>query len=506
MADLLGPQCFTCRKRQVKCDSGTPTCQRCYRDGLECRGYKRPLKIVLYKPPKSASSKKKKKPAPEPDHDSESYDDSRSPTKELDRYNRSRYTPSGDRDYLALLESFQLYEIHILPRRFPSQAPFKRTKIDRDVPWHVVPKVLQHCLIVSFRNMQPDVNGADSKSRHELHHYLGLSFAELQRMLPGAVEDPYGIALSCILLMCGNLLLPPRGSWLMHFDAAQRLISLRGGIERCLKNMSDSRVVLIGHIFQDIFTATTSTSEILGCGYSAHLAYTRLIPDIEADLMIAGLIFPAPTLLAVTRTNLLRASVLPSSSETFMEIWQSIETFDPALWAVTIMQKAVSCPLPLKPEDDTLSGALSGLTAFATCCQSAGLLYLGLSCPPSSPTSIANALFVAKCKLSANIRHLFEAADADINGPLHAQLWRFISWPMFVSAYARIGWHLIDAKGESHSTVQAEIDRIRATGAAKDCHRHFLAAEYLHDVEMKRALRLEWTWDDGFTSRCNLFL
>ena len=51
MNATLGPQCYTCRKRQVRCDSNTPVCLRCQKDLRECRGYKRPMKVIIYQPP-----------------------------------------------------------------------------------------------------------------------------------------------------------------------------------------------------------------------------------------------------------------------------------------------------------------------------------------------------------------------------------------------------------------------------------------------------------------------
>ncbi|KAL7796234.1 hypothetical protein V8C43DRAFT_278618 [Trichoderma afarasin] len=37
--------CQTCRKRRVKCDKGTPACQRCIKAGYRCKGYDLPLRM-----------------------------------------------------------------------------------------------------------------------------------------------------------------------------------------------------------------------------------------------------------------------------------------------------------------------------------------------------------------------------------------------------------------------------------------------------------------------------
>jgi hypothetical protein len=70
MNAMLGPQCYTCRKRQVRCDSNTPACLRCQRDLRECRGYQRPLKFVVYKTPQDTQPKEPP-PVAEPQHGAE---------------------------------------------------------------------------------------------------------------------------------------------------------------------------------------------------------------------------------------------------------------------------------------------------------------------------------------------------------------------------------------------------------------------------------------------------
>ncbi|KAK7215090.1 hypothetical protein V2G26_003093 [Clonostachys chloroleuca] len=42
--------CLTCKQRRVKCDEGKPGCQRCFRRGRECGGYKKPPTTLKFKP------------------------------------------------------------------------------------------------------------------------------------------------------------------------------------------------------------------------------------------------------------------------------------------------------------------------------------------------------------------------------------------------------------------------------------------------------------------------
>ena len=40
--------CVTCKAKRVKCDEGRPTCNRCHKAGITCKGY--PLIIIDEKP------------------------------------------------------------------------------------------------------------------------------------------------------------------------------------------------------------------------------------------------------------------------------------------------------------------------------------------------------------------------------------------------------------------------------------------------------------------------
>lgn len=45
---MPGPQCLSCKKRRVRCDSAKPVCRRCGRDGIECPGYKKPTTWITH--------------------------------------------------------------------------------------------------------------------------------------------------------------------------------------------------------------------------------------------------------------------------------------------------------------------------------------------------------------------------------------------------------------------------------------------------------------------------
>ncbi|KAF2729877.1 hypothetical protein EJ04DRAFT_58094 [Polyplosphaeria fusca] len=44
MAELSDVQCYTCRRRHVKCDRQLPTCAKCAKKGVPCLGYQKPLR------------------------------------------------------------------------------------------------------------------------------------------------------------------------------------------------------------------------------------------------------------------------------------------------------------------------------------------------------------------------------------------------------------------------------------------------------------------------------
>ena len=503
MNPSLGPQCYTCRKRQVKCDSTKPTCQRCVRDGRVCQGYEKPIKVFTYDP------KAYGKRAPPKPH-AKFLDSARKSGSPAERTTSVQlYRPSADRDYLALLESFRYYELHVLPGLFPPALFGKPPGVDRNTPWHEVPPVVQNCLTVVFRSMHNESNALISNGDKELCYYRARSLKMLQDALPGAVEDPYGVALSCILLLVGaEFRMSPYSSWLLHFQAAQRLIMLRGGMTVCLATLPGVQQTLMHFLYQDLFTGTSANSDTLRENLHSLLDYPNILSRIEADYAFSPLFFPNTLLIALARTNIMRATPESSSTTDFTTIWHDIESFSAPTWALAALNSLFAARYGVQLQGDETS--VDALVLFAECCRSATLLYLALSCQSFAPSTLhAGRLLKIYRDLCTHITTILSAAEKDLSGPPRSQLWRFNRWAVFVAAYARIAWFSprdAELGGDVPEYAATEVLHEWTRDFTDGAQRHQMAREYLANVRWRRSLYEKWTWDDGFPERCCLFI
>ena len=474
---ILGPQCFTCRRRQVKCDSAKPSCLRCGKDNIECKGYKRPVKFIIY------THDKKAKPRRE--------DATYSLDAKIDRC-----VLSTNDEHVDLFESFDYYETYVMPRTIPAQQPFIRSKIDRKVPWHILPPLIQYCMILSLRSMLTDSESPNTMLvRNSLYHYRNLSLSELQIMLPDAVTDRYGVALAGIILFMGaDLSLCRFGSWALHFDAAQKIIILRGGIKRTLSDLPQSRSLLLRFVIADILTASTCSSSSLSNLYDHQSQCNDLLPTLERDLVCEGCICPPVIVQAINRVNILRTDVSGSKSE-FSEILHLIQAFDTMAWARSMIDKTDS----LLSEDAT-----SHLESLSRCFQLSAALYLFYACSTPEFLPHDSSLNATGQQLSNLLHSFFERAQTDHNGPLYTRLWKFLTWPLFVHVYVRIAWHVHDENDRSRA--RTDIEMIAVTAVTLKSSALSATAQHLLHILNASKYATTWVWDDGFSRRCGFVL
>ena len=414
--------------------------------------------------------------------------------------------PTIQRDYLALLESFRYYEESVVPNLFP-RRPGQWAGVDRAVPWHEAPLVLQNCLTVAFRSMHLKLLAGSEN--HDLCYYRGLALTRLQDALPSAIQDPQGIVLSCILLLVGaELFVPPYSSWILHFEAAQRVIHLRGGISRCLRSIRQPREVLLPFIYQDILTGTCASSETLRDDSTVLIKYPDIIRTMFSTHVSSQFLFPVPLLAIISQVNHLRTTIWSSSSEANVEgIFQRLENFAAGDWARFAPDAEI-----LRNVIDKSPGPeqMTALVRFAECCRLATLLYAGLACPTLAPAVLSSSLRRVLQQLLEHIVAIFVDADRHPYGPLTSKLWRYMRWPSFVAAYACIGW-FPDLERNYDDGNEAECRVIKLLlGSTSDSvasgSRLQSALGYFARVRGMRALSPRWTWDDGFPVRCCLFI
>lgn len=507
-ANDLEKHCLTCRRRRVKCDATQPKCRRCKSDNIACRGYNRQLKIILFHPTDSLKLTARRTASGPTAR--------RCQTKSLSIYS----LPQNGED-LAVIDAIQSYNKHVVRRVSPAHHPFKRQQIPEGIDWHTMPRVLQHLLIVTTRSSQAIKNRTDPTLRQDICHYRGLSLHELKQQLPAAVTDFYGLALGCILLLMAADMHPSaEESWAWHFQAARRIIDLRGGLNVCLCDIPNLQVPLLNYMIVDILTATTCKSTHLftdNASIRTHSEYLAVIPEWEEDILASSYPCPHIILQSIVRTNILRSSrqawqvlyMLPANSDQqgildeFSKIRETIESFDAQSWTIQVLQRGKT--LPQRAEDCPSAANVSAFTSLTLCYKSAAFLYLLLSFTSSQGEPLPQTVHYAKQVLDEQSSLIFIASDrSDEDGPLHTQLWKFLTWPLMISVYACVGWDI----GLDIEDANTELDRLERKATTFGMERLLIAIKYIRNIWLQKSSNAQfpWTWDDGFSSRATFAL
>lgn len=114
------------------------------------------------------------------------------------------------------------------------------------------------------------------------------------------------------------------------------------------------------------------------------------------------------------------------------------------------------------------------------------------------------------------ISHGSDDTMVGILGTAMPNLWRYLSWPLFVDAYEMVAWadEDDDEEQKQHQHQQKEMEKEKEVRAADKTARlarmgRALAANCLVDavvvLDRVRAKRMKgrvWRWDDAFEGRC----
>jgi hypothetical protein len=484
----LGPQCLSCKRRRVKCDSATPSCRRCERDDIACPGYTKQLKWIAVQ-----NSKKRT---------------NRLATSSAEQYIAScplAFPESlEDRESRLLCDSSDFYNIHVLPDMVPAHRPFKRNdQIARD--WTAAPRVLRNLLIVLVKGIQRSKSFSEPST--ELFKYRALALADLKCSLEQAVADPHGMVLSGVLLLMGIDLMNShleQWTWLYHFKAARRIIELRGGFSDCFFGLPHSQGLLFKYMMIDVFTMTTcNTSEISKESAESQQAYipvTTLRRQVDGGHMC-----PQPLLQAIVNTTMLRTHAQRihhgdcgslQTSLSFGDVLDDIGSFDALAWADDVLLCGITRPYAAGEASTRAARYIWQTLALAY--QYGVQLYLVCSIRAPITDEDRACLTIVQQGLARQIKHLFSVASADVDGPIESRCWKYALWPSFVSSIVSICWYCQDDE-----QVERELQTLQNSAEALHSSALLRMSDFLRNMASRRVAHVgsAWTWNDIFQAR-----
>ena len=427
-------------------------------------------------------------------------------------------TPRQDEEMALLVESTDYFNEIVAPNTWPAHLPFKRQKVDAQ-SWRMLPQIMQHLWIVLVRTMQASKNCVDPQSTSDLCYYRGRSLRALSGLLSDLSEagiDPYGAALFSTLFFMGVDMHLSEVHWSSHLEAARMIINLRGGLGKCFETFPTARGPFISYMMADIMTATMCNVRLLSSSFiRAQWEYLELLPHLEQDLIASGYPCPQSLLHAIVEINILRTSIHHNKTTRDHEdathyklatLLRTIESFDAERWAAKVSSFG-----RIRPERDLDSMSVASiicLTSLAICYKSAALLYLFFSnttaCSTPERARQQQIVRAAKHTLTQHAQLLLSKASQTHNdGPLHTQLWKFITWPLVILSYVCVAW------GDEDEPVDISLALLRTIAAAMGRTRLPGPEQLIRRVQKERAIRpqhLPCTWDEGFDSRCTFAL
>jgi len=420
------------------------------------------------------------------------------------------------REQTAVLESIHFFNTRVLPEVAPAHAPFQRVHIAA-AGWLAAPRVMQASLVVITKAMQQSRSSNTSPVDHTLFHYRGICLAELMTLVTDTNVKSQELAFDCIqMAMLAEMQLEPAGPWAYHLEATRRLIGLQGGLDSMFYKKSLLRNLLINYMEIDILTTTTCNLSLLNASdVDAQSAYVPLLAHREEETITTAWLSPIQSLQAIVDTSKLRIRCSQPNltledqftrALEFNRIHESIAQFDPSPWATRILNYGSVLPRPAAAlffaGDDE-----AAMISLALCHQTAAMLYLHLSCSPRTSKQDIDVQFLSSTHqiLTTNLSKLLVQSSLDTEGPIHTQLHKFVTWPLVIAAYTRVGWNVGATEDKVEGDAEQDLARLRSVASMIGSRPLMVAASVLENARNRKTSSGggRWTWDDAFTARCS---
>ncbi|PGH30465.1 hypothetical protein GX50_06756 [[Emmonsia] crescens] len=549
-ASGLPPQCHTCRKRRVRCDSSRPACNKCIAKGVECLGYGKQKPLIWLQgggnqnqylvegnnpePPKRKKGRPKiviaKEDVKEPTKSPELETDNRSGVLELvetasdisnslNKFDHQRVPETWDFKYpldiKVVVSTIWYFNKYIYPEIDPIVYYQDLPTIDPKSWQDDVSNLLFNILVSAVATHKAVKSQQDDQIAlgREIYQYKQQAFHRLSCELRNPKTQLGDLTLICVLtLLLVEVQQSAYGEWLAHFEGATTLIQLKGGVKAVLDRCPILKSALTCYLIADVLGATTSRKVLSMVDASRQLGYSE---DLSHTFHNGSETFvPCPNKLfdCVIQINYYRAlsahaigtnRILDHFGNEIESLLQSILSFSAPNWADSMAQYyATTAIIPYgKATGEFIQPDRSHWLQIATIYQAAALLYCirslaldfeGLilaSCASDTTPDMISYVTVQDIQIVA--RQTLSDNLAKIFTPgsdLRRQsLARVVTWPLFVAG-VEAGDHFEDALALREFVTSSFVRLSRALGTLhyRDA-KTFLANEYKRRDNIRRA-------------------
>ncbi|OAX85250.1 hypothetical protein ACJ72_00372 [Emergomyces africanus] len=547
----LQPQCHTCRKRRVRCDSTHPACNKCIAKGVKCLGYGKQKPLVWLQGGGNQNQYLVEGNNPEPPRRKKgrpkiivAKEDVKEPTQktpELEKDERS--------EVMELVETASDISIslnNLDPQRVPETWDFKyplNIKVVVSTIWYfnkyIYPEIdpivyYQDLPTIDPKDWQDDVSNllfnilVSAVATHkavksqqddqislgrEIYQYKQQAFHRLNCELRNPKTQLGEITLICVLtLLLVELQQSAYGEWLAHFEGATTIIELKGGVKTVLDQCPILKSALTCYLIMDVLGATTSRKVLSVADASRQSGYSKDLPHIFRNGSETFVPCPNKLFDCVIQINYYRAlsahaigtnRMLTYFGNEIKSLLQSILSFSMPSWADSMAQYyAMTAIIPHgKATGEFIQPDRSHWLQIATIYQAAVLLYCirslalnfeGLilaSCTSDTTPNMISYVTVQDIQIVA--RQTLSDNLGKIFTPgsdLRRQsLARVVTWPLLVAG-VEAGDEFEDAMALREFVASSFVRLSRALGTLHYRDaKEFLANEYNRRDSIRRA-------------------
>ncbi|KAH0430637.1 hypothetical protein CcaCcLH18_07672 [Colletotrichum camelliae] len=483
----LGPQCWRCRKRRLRCDSSLPACHKCALAHIACPGYA-PTRPIAWRNPLLLTSHGMIVRVRENGAHEKAALGRASVMGIVCRAPRS---VRSEVELRIAADAIEYYNLHVAPDLVPyttERSPYQISKSEIGELAEYVrksyisisalhrfvsgePATVSRVSPGSLRSAAPSSDGSDISELMASGDFKSVHFAsqaaavralseelgkhQSDQNTPGAGPE---ILLGIMLMLSSQIQYSAYAPWQAHIHGAWSLIAAQGGMEVLAKASTDLCRVLQQVAVVDIFGMSTHrlTEASAKTVLSRYASYAMIFDESTVDIANPWTLMPNGLARTINQINMLRAEnlLLPSAesrTQGLLAVLEFLDAASPDAWAAEVATNATVWLAPgrLSEDVETRAAWKALMTAFlnATVLYAinslAGLGEMSLRAIASSQelmSSLVSREATAYEALMFSIRILFDQraqrrqpqdrtdSVATSAGLLH----KFVIWPMVV--------------------------------------------------------------------------
>ncbi|KAK7928265.1 hypothetical protein PG985_005263 [Apiospora marii] len=268
-------QCWTCCRHQALCDGRKPTCERCQTSGLECLGYG----AETLRGTDDANAGPNQQIEPPPVVEEHPLPDSirQSPTPTL--YRRAQ----------MIFEGLDYFNKLISPNVVSDASHFNPYIVNLQrldsFPDHYVKVLVATAGFHRLMTAGPEPTPSSALIQRDIDVFAlrseALGALNDQLAHPGT-QTSDATLLTVVALLITSMQSSAHTEWRAHLEGARRIIQLRGGLKKIIKDNPYFKPILIYFIMADVMGATTCSSkhEKMSVATLMALKYWEIEPNI----------------------------------------------------------------------------------------------------------------------------------------------------------------------------------------------------------------------------------